>query len=420
MMAHSDSMRRRRRLSSQWQPQPTHFKLRIFRCTFPGCKKRLRSVSGRTRHVRLVHCPSFAPAPGRIHNGPESSPVISIQALRSRSPERSADNHPDTYDFEQDLSMLTADLSMLSISREELQHNADFHLSGETSEDSTTSSAAASDDADIGEIIETDDALLVYHRYMNGELQLHSISIVISNDIRHSAVPCNEAGDFLEAQSPPIPKEGPSSDDWFPYQCRADFELADFLYREEQMSASHITKLLQIIKAYQSMGSSREDYSRTESGGASYGTEYDNDTDDSGARSALFNGDAQRMYNVIDATKVGDIAWETFSNFYKDENGERVTDDSEDSWKLKEYDVWYRDPFDLIQNLMDNPTLDGAFDYVPFREFWAKDNSESTSDIDGSRERVFGNYMSGNFAWDQAVSIYRHFYDEHIVLTNIG
>ena len=186
------------------------------------------------------------------------------------------------------------------------------------------------------------------------------------------------------------------------------------------MSASHITKLLQIIKAYQSMGSSREDDSRTESGGASYGTEYDNDTDDSGARSALFNGDAQRMYNVIDATKVGDIAWETFSNFYKDENGERVTDDSEDSWKLKEYDVWYRDPFDLIQNLMDNPTLDGAFDYVPFREFWAKDNSESTSDIDGSREQVFGNYMSGNFAWDQAVSIYRHFYDEHIVLTNIG
>lgn len=119
---------------------------------------------------------------------------------------------------------------------------------------------------------------------------------------------------------------------------------------------------------------------------------------DLGSTSTLLDGDAQKMYNAIDATKVGDVSWKSFSNFYTDDHSQKATNENTESWKRKEYDVWYRDPLEVIRNLVDNPALEGEFDYVPFREYQPKEDS------DDNKERVFRNYMSGNFAWEQAVS----------------
>ena len=56
------------------------------------------------------------------------------------------------------------------------------------------------------------------------------------------------------------------------------------------------------------------------------------------------------------------------------------------------YDVWSRNPHTLVQNILSNPDFDNKFDYTPLQEH----------DMDGNHQ--FKNFMSGNWAWKQAVS----------------
>ena len=57
-----------------------------------------------------------------------------------------------------------------------------------------------------------------------------------------------------------------------------------------------------------------------------------------------------------------------------------------------EYKVWFRNPRTLIHNILSNPDFDGEFDYAPVQEYDVKGN------------HWFENFMSGNWAWKQAVS----------------
>ena len=74
------------------------------------------------------------------------------------------------------------------------------------------------------------------------------------------------------------------------------------------------------------------------------------------------------------------------------------------SWMDKNYDVWYRDPKVLIKNIIANTDFDGEFNYAPYCEF----------SPDGSQR--YQNFMSGNWAWDQAV---RNNLSLVIMVTNI-
>ncbi|KAJ7934801.1 hypothetical protein B0H13DRAFT_1854799 [Mycena leptocephala] len=65
---------------------------------------------------------------------------------------------------------------------------------------------------------------------------------------RHATMngrPCDRNGNFLRPDTPPTPLERPTLDDFTPYAERADFELADLLYRRVQMSAGAIDELMQ-------------------------------------------------------------------------------------------------------------------------------------------------------------------------------
>lgn len=55
-------------------------------------------------------------------------------------------------------------------------------------------------------------------------------------------------------------------------------------------------------------------------------------------------------------------------------------------------EVWFRDPREVVRNMLANPNFNGEFDYSPVREYDAKGN------------RVLKNFMSGNWVWKQAVS----------------
>ncbi len=92
----------------------------------------------------------------------------------------------------------------------------------------------------------------------------------------------------------------------------------------------------------------------------------------------------EEMYNAIDATRLGDAPWKCWSSTY---DGEK-----DSAWKSTNYEVWYRDPDVVLRNMLDNPDFDGQFDYTPYIR------------RDKTGQRMLSDFMTGNFAWNHAVS----------------
>jgi len=57
------------------------------------------------------------------------------------------------------------------------------------------------------------------------------------------------------------------------------------------------------------------------------------------------------------------------------------------------YDVWYRDPHEVVKNILASPDFEGQINYVAYREF------------DGGQRR-YGNMMSGDWSWRQSVCFF--------------
>ena len=60
-------------------------------------------------------------------------------------------------------------------------------------------------------------------------------------------------------------------------------------------------------------------------------------------------------------------------------------------WMEQTYEVYFRDPHQLLLNMLADPTFAKGFDYTPMQKF------------DCHRSREYGNFMSGDWAWTQAV-----------------
>jgi hypothetical protein len=163
---------------------------------------------------------------------------------------------------------------------------------------------------------------------------------------------------------------------WSPYRNCIQFELADFLFRRNQMSAGDINFILSLWAASLAIHNDEPPFSN-----------------------------AVDLYNTIDSTPFGNVTWESFSLQY---NGTQPTSHVP-SWMEAEYDVWFRDPQALVQNLLSNPDFKSDFNYVPFQEYTA----------DGAHR--FRDFMSGNWAWHQAVSpCCYYFFDLILMLIVLG
>ena len=175
---------------------------------------------------------------------------------------------------------------------------------------------------------------------------------------------CDENGNGRPPDTPPPPKvsdKGPN--DWTPYDSRLQFEVADFLYRRNQMSAGNINSLLSLWAASLAIHGDEPPFSN-----------------------------ATHLYDTIDSTPLGDVAWESFSLQY---NGTKP-ESNVPSWMQAEYDVSFRNPRTLVHNILSNPDFDSGFDYAPFQEH-----------TDDGVHR-FQNFMSGNWVYGQAVG--PHYY----------
>jgi hypothetical protein len=145
-----------------------------------------------------------------------------------------------------------------------------------------------------------------------------------------------------------------------PFQSRVDFETAEFLFKKDQMSAGRINELLGLWAA-----------SNVKLGG-----------------SAPFKSAAQ-MYQTIDNAALGDIPWQSFKLHY-----ERETHPTESpSWMTDEHTIWYRDPHEVVKNLLANPDFVGGMKLAPHRDY----------DVNGQCQ--YSDFMSGDWSWGQAVCI---------------
>jgi Plavaka transposase len=105
----------------------------------------------------------------------------------------------------------------------------------------------------------------------------------------------------------------------------------------------------------------------------------------------------REMYRTIDASpglqSLGDDAtgrWQSFCISYEYEDDPWAPPGPRQSWMDYEYEVWFRDPEKLVQELIANPDFVDEFDYVPYHEYH-------------NGLHRFSDFMSGDWAWKQAV-----------------
>ncbi|KAH9011184.1 hypothetical protein EDB83DRAFT_2234139 [Lactarius deliciosus] len=116
-----------------------------------------------------------------------------------------------------------------------------------------------------------------------------------------------------------------------PFSSRAEFELAELLYIHVEMSAGQIDKLMNVF-------------------------------------ATLNNGPPpftghHEMYSLIDAIKQGEIAWNSFSIAYngpRPQNGLPIP-----PWMNDLYEIWFRDPLQVIEAQISNPEFNGMMDFSP-------------------------------------------------------
>ncbi|KAF9536209.1 hypothetical protein CPC08DRAFT_652237, partial [Agrocybe pediades] len=175
-----------------------------------------------------------------------------------------------------------------------------------------------------------------------------------------TGAPCDKKGRTLPPNTPPPPQDILDDTDWSPFESRLQFRMADFLYCRDEMSANNIDELMDI-------------WLDGKAGSEDCGP-FDTH---------------EQMYATIDHIKHGNAPWQSFTMSYAGELPEQP-----ESWQLREYQVWFRDPKVVLENMLKNPDFEGEINYLPYVELNASD------------EHCWNEFMSGNFAWRHASTIY--------------
>ena len=196
-----------------------------------------------------------------------------------------------------------------------------------------------------------------YHPQLNGNVcfLLHLMSHY-SQD--HQGVPCDRHGNFLSEGTPPVPQQTKSNDDWTPFASREGFELSEILYLKAHLSQCIINQLLDV-------------WSETLI-----------PHDDTPPLT-----DHRDLHLQIDAVKLGNIPWRSYTAQYQwlyPENGPIP------EWMATKYQLWYRDPRQVIHHILINPEFASGIDYAPYHDFH-------------EGKRRYQDFMSGNWAWEQSV-----------------
>ena len=181
---------------------------------------------------------------------------------------------------------------------------------------------------------------------------------MLTRDRTPVAQRCNEHGEFITSDVPPPSPEVLPTTDWFPFEFRIGFELANFIFTEAELSKKKTDRLLELWTA-----------------------------------TLIHLGipppihDHVDLLRQIDSVPLGSIPWECFNLKY---DGPLPETGRPPEWMVTEYEVWFRDPGEVIKGILANPEFDGHIDYSAYQE------------SENSRRR-YSNMMSGDWAWRQSV-----------------
>lgn len=103
---------------------------------------------------------------------------------------------------------------------------------------------------------------------------------------------------------------------------------------------------------------------------------------------ALFT-DHKDVYKMIDSSTLGDIKWNNFTVKYT----RPQPDQDVPPWMNDSYEVYFRDPHEVVCQMLTNPDFADKIDLIPYREYDSATN-----------ERRWCDFMSADWAWKQAVS----------------
>lgn len=173
-----------------------------------------------------------------------------------------------------------------------------------------------------------------------------------------SALPCDDAGQFVPPNHPPEPYAPLAG--FEPFSSREQYEFTALHY-ERARSKDDVQEVLNIFKA--------------------------KDIRDGNEAPPLYHSHAE-MLNKIDSIPVGEATWHSFSLRY---NG--PTDAQSAAWKHQKFTVHARNIQTVLANMLSNPAFNGRFDYVAYEEW-----KES-----GDRDRLYSDLMSGMWATEESV-----------------
>ncbi|KAF8836748.1 hypothetical protein BDN67DRAFT_992022 [Paxillus ammoniavirescens] len=172
---------------------------------------------------------------------------------------------------------------------------------------------------------------------------------------------CNASGNPIDPALPPPPVSQKQPDDWAPYSSSLQFKAAEFIFKDVELSAGNINKLCQF------WGESSLDH---------------------GGKPPFV--DHKDLHNMINATLLGNVSWESFKLKYSGEcPSGQVT-----PWMTQTYKFWFHNSHSVVENMFSNPDFDGEIDYVPYRDF-----------LEEGETHRYENFMSGDWAWNQADEI---------------
>ena len=169
---------------------------------------------------------------------------------------------------------------------------------------------------------------------------------------------CDEHGEFLTAGVALNPPTVRSKTEWFPFDSRVGFELAEFIFTKAELSKKKVNHLLELWAAT---------------------------LVPHGVSPPITNH--MDLLRQVDSITLGNVPWESFDLSY---DGPLPETTRPPEWKVKKYETWFRNPRDVIKGILSNPAFDGHIDYSAYREF--RDS-----------KRQYCNMMSGDWAWRQSV-----------------
>ena len=193
-----------------------------------------------------------------------------------------------------------------------------------------------------------------YHPILTGTYTPYPITLFSFFEGRR----CNRYGTPVPPHAPPEIPTAKADSDWSPFSSRAAFELAGFVFADAELSQRKINNLLELWAATLVPHKDAPPFANH-----------------------------RELHHQIDSIEVGDVRWESAQLKYE---GPLPRTTRIPEWKTTVHEVWFRDPRQVIKNILATTDFDGHIDYAAYREF--SDN-----------KRQYCNLMSGNWSWRQSV-----------------